>query len=112
MGTIELRRASGLTYREARPERESAAPVVLLHGFPESSRMWEPVMAALARSGRRAVAPDLYGLGDSGADAPTTFEGNLEALAAFVDDLGLNEVVVAVHDWGGFVGLAWACDHP
>jgi haloalkane dehalogenase len=74
--------------------------------------MWEPVMAALARAGRRAVAPDLYGLGDCDDDAPTTFEGNLEAFAACIDELALERVALVVHDWGGFIGLAWACDHP
>jgi haloalkane dehalogenase len=75
-------------------------------------RMWEPMVAALAGSGRRCVAPDLYGLGDSGADAPTTFEGVLEAFTTFMDELDLGPVAIVVHDWGGFVGLAWACDHP
>ena len=42
--------------------------------------MWVPVMEALAGAGRRCVAPDLYGLGDSTDDEPATFEHNLEAL--------------------------------
>jgi haloalkane dehalogenase len=74
--------------------------------------MWAPAMAALSAAGRRCVAPDLYGLGDSTAEAPTTFEGNLEALGEFVTELDLERVALVVHDWGGFVGLAWACDHP
>jgi haloalkane dehalogenase len=113
VGTIELRRQAGLPYRDARPDGEElGAPVVLVHGFPESSLMWESVMAELARAGRRAVAPDLFGLGDSGDDAPTTFERNLEAFGRFIDALELDRVALVVHDWGGFVGLAWACDHP
>ena len=44
-------------------------------------------MAALAAGGRRCLAPDLYGLGDSDADAPTTFEDVLEAFTAFMDEL-------------------------
>lgn len=74
--------------------------------------MWEPVMRALAGAGRRAIAPDLYGLGDSAGDRPATFEANLAALTEFAAALALDRAVVVVHDWGGFVGLAWACEHP
>jgi haloalkane dehalogenase len=112
MGAIELRRAGAISYREAVPREESGDPVLLVHGFPESSLMWEPVMARLAAEGRRCVAPDLYCLGDSEDAGPATFEHNLEALAAFHEGLDLGRVAVVVHDWGGFVGLGWACDHP
>ena len=106
----EVKHARVLPYRELGSEEGEA--VVFLHGFPESSRMWEPAMYELARAGRRCIAPDLYGLGDSGDDAPTTFEGVLEAFTEFMDELELDRVALVVHDWGGFIGLAWACDHP
>jgi haloalkane dehalogenase len=113
MCPAELRRASTLPYREAGAlAAESGDPVVLVHGFPQSSRMWEPLIDALSAAGRRCVAPDLYGLGDSDNGAPTTFEGNLEAFERFLDELGLERVAIVVHDWGGFIGLAWACRHP
>lgn len=113
MPPIELRRAGEIAYREAVPDgAEEGVPVLLVHGFPESSRMWIPAMEALAAAGRRSVAPDLYGLGDSSGAGPATFERNLEALAGFCDALGLERVALVVHDWGGFVGLAWACEHP
>ena len=114
MAAVELKREGPIAYREAVPEgAETGAPVVLVHGFPESSRMWEPVMDALAQAGRRSVAPDLYGLGDStGDDAPQTFEHNLEQFGSWIDAVGLERMAIVVHDWGGFVGLAWACEHP
>jgi haloalkane dehalogenase len=109
----ELRRSAGLAYREAPPAAPASGdPVVLVHGFPQSSRMWEPLIEALTAAGRRCLAPDLYGLGDSDDTAPSTFESNLEAFARFVDELELERVALVVHDWGGFIGLAWACDHP
>ena len=113
MTAIALRNRNGIPYREARSNGdERGAPVVLLHGFPESSLMWGRTMETLAAAGRRSIAPDMFGLGESGADAPTTFEENLSAFADFLDALELDRVAVVVHDWGGFVGLAWACDHP
>ena len=113
MPAVELRVTDRFAYREAVPEgAESGDPVLLAHGFPESSLMWEPVMEALAAAGRRCLAPDLYCLGDSPDGGPATFERNVEALADFHRELGLGPVALVVHDWGGFVGLAWACEHP
>ena len=110
--SCELKRLGDLAYREVVPDAESGDPVLLVHGFPESSRMWEPAMAALAAAGHRAVAPDLYCLGDSNDPGPATFERNLEALTGFHKALDLGRVAVVVHDWGAFPGLAWACEHP
>jgi len=113
MPETELRREGEIAYREALPDgAESGPPVLLVHGFPESSRMWVPVMEALAGAGRRCVAPDLYGLGDSADDGAATFERNLEAFSGLHRGLGLGRVALVVHDWGGFIGLAWACEHP
>ncbi|HYH61180.1 MAG TPA: alpha/beta fold hydrolase [Solirubrobacterales bacterium] len=113
MASAEVKELGRLIGREALPRGdESGDPVVLLHGYPESSRMWEPLMSRLAHDGRRCLAPDLYGLGDSSDAEPATFERNLETFTAFMDELDLGPIALVVHDWGGFVGLAWACDHP
>jgi len=74
--------------------------------------MWEPIMERLAGQGRRCIAPDLYGLGDSADAELATFEATLDAFTRFMDEMDAGRVVVVVHDWGGFIGLAWACDHP
>jgi haloalkane dehalogenase len=112
MASVELKRHGDISYREAVPAEPAGDAVLFLHGFPESSRMWEGAMSALADAGRRCVAPDLYCLGDSSDQGPATFERNRDAIAALHAELGLERVAVAVHDWGGFVGLAWACEHP
>jgi haloalkane dehalogenase len=99
-----------LSHREAGP---ADAPVVLLlHGYPESSYMWRHVMPAIAREGRRAVAPDLAGFGDSEPDPPGTWERHVEAVERFRRELGIERCVPVVHDWGGLIGLRWACEHP
>jgi haloalkane dehalogenase len=88
-------------------------PVALLiHGYPESSYQWRDLMPALAKAGWRAVAPDLAGFGDSPPDPPGTWERHVESIGRFHEELGLGEVVLVVHDWGGLIGLAWACEHP
>jgi haloalkane dehalogenase len=99
-----------ISHREAGP---ADAPVVLLlHGYPESSYMWRHVMPAVAGEGRRAVAPDLAGFGDSEPDPPGTWERHVEAVERFRRELGIARCVLVVHDWGGLIGLRWACEHP
>jgi haloalkane dehalogenase len=100
-----------MAYREAGDA--SAPPVLLVHGYPESSYMWRGAMAALADAGWRAVAPDLPGFGDSEpGGGPGTWEGHVEALERFRSALGLEDLVLVTHDWGVMIGLRWACDHP
>ena len=110
---IELKEAAGLAYREARPvSGNDRDPVLLIHGYPQSSFMWEPVLEALAAEGRRAVAPDLVGFGDTPPDPPGTWERHVADLERFRQELGIERAVLGVHDWGGLIGLRWACDNP
>src|SRR5687767_5892841 len=74
--------------------------------------MWRELMPAIAVAGRRAVAPDLLGYGDSPPDSPATWERQMEALEEFRNELGLERSILVVHDWGGLIGLRWACEHP
>ncbi len=85
---------------------------MLVHGYPESSHMWRHLMPVLAGAGWRAIAPDLAGMGDSEPDPPGTWERRIEALDRFRSDQGIERCVPILHDWGGLIGLAWACDHP
>ena len=113
MAVAELKREGAIAFRDAVPEgAETGAPVVCVHGFPESSRMWVPLIEALAAAGRRGLAPDLYGFGDSTDFGPATFENSLERFGEWIAALGLDSIALVVHDWGGFIGLAWACEHP
>lgn len=113
MTEATLKRSGGMAYREALPnEPAELAPLLCLHGFPQSSYVWRHLLPAAAEAGRRAVAPDLQGFGDSEPDRPGTWEHHIEALEAFRREVGLDRVVLVVHDWGGLIGLRWACDHP
>jgi haloalkane dehalogenase len=102
--------AGGLAYREAGPADGRVA--LLLHGFPESSYMWREPLRTLAGAGWRGLAPDLAGFGDSPPDPPGTWERQVAALERFRQTLGVERCVPVMHDWGGLIGLRWACDHP
>ena len=101
-----------LAFRE---EGAKDAPVaLLLHGYPNSSYMWKDVLPAVAGAGFRAIAPDFAGYGDSPlvrGDAGT-WADHVQSLDDFVAEHDLAPVVLIVHDWGGLIGLRWACDRP
>jgi haloalkane dehalogenase len=110
---VSLKRADGLAYREAGTSQASdRVPILCLHGWPQSSYMWRHLLPALASAGRVAVAPDLPGFGDSAPDPPGTWERHVETVERFRSSVGLDRVVLVVHDTGGGIGLRWACDHP
>ncbi len=106
--------AAGIAYREEWPAGgDATAPAALfLHGYPTSSYLWRNVLPAAAAAGYRAIAPDLPGFGDSPPDLPGTWERQIAHVERFRRALGLEPVVLGVHDWGGLIGLRWACDHP
>ncbi|HVF49255.1 MAG TPA: alpha/beta fold hydrolase [Pyrinomonadaceae bacterium] len=84
-------------------------PVVLLHGYPFNRSMWDGQVREL--SGRwRVIAPDLRGHGESGAGdgaAVTTMEELAEDVAALLDALRLERVVLGGLSMGGYVALAF-----
>ena len=86
--------------------------MLLVHGYPESSHMWRAALEPIAARGLYAVAPDLPGFGDSEPDPPGTWERHTEAIEALRVAEGLGQVALVCHDWGGLIGLRWACEHP
>jgi haloalkane dehalogenase len=105
-----VRHAGGLAYREAGPPDGPVA--LLVHGYPESSYMWRHLMPGLADAGWRCYAPDLAGFGDSEPDPPGTWERHAGSIERFRAAHSIERCVLVVHDWGGLIGLLWACEHP
>ena len=113
MPQLVLKRAGEIAYRGAEPSQASERlPMLCVHGWPQSSYMWRHLLPELASAGRRALAPDLPGFGDTPPDPPGTFERHVDTVERFRRRIGLDRVVLAVHDTGGLIGLRWACDHP
>jgi pimeloyl-ACP methyl ester carboxylesterase len=100
-------------YREA--GRPDAPTLLLLHGFPSSSRMYEPLLTRLSES-YHLIAPDYPGFGHS--DAPSTkafsytFDHIAEVMQHFTEALGLDRYILYLQDYGGPVGLRLAIAHP
>ena len=91
------------------------SPVVLLHGFPQTSASWRRVLPALAAAGYRAVAPDQRGY-SPGARPDGVADYRMPALVGdvlgLVDALGLADAHVVGHDWGAAVAWQLAARHP
>jgi pimeloyl-ACP methyl ester carboxylesterase len=87
-------------------------PLVLLHGFPLSSAIWDPLRPALAEVAR-LVTPDLRGFG--GSDKPDGGYAMAELAAdvvALADALGLERFVLGGHSMGGYVAMRVAAAVP
>jgi len=99
---------SRLAYRQG----GDGPPVLFLHGYPTSGRLWDPVTALLS-SRFTCVAADLPGLGDSpplsGRPDPDTVAREIEALRA---DLGLESWSVVGHDAGAVAAVHYAAAYP
>ncbi|KQU27157.1 hypothetical protein ASG65_00885 [Bacillus sp. Leaf13] len=88
-------------------------PVLLLHGVPESSLLWREMIPCIVSCGFRTIAPDLPGFGQSEPfDESSTWERYEQFVSDFTRELKLDKFHLIVHDWGGLIGLKWACDHP
>jgi pimeloyl-ACP methyl ester carboxylesterase len=83
--------------------------VVLLHGFPDSGRLWRHQVPALVAAGYRTVVPDQRGYGRSGKPtdvAAYSIPFLVGDVIALLDELGIDRAHVVGHDWGAAV--AWA----
>jgi pimeloyl-ACP methyl ester carboxylesterase len=113
--TYQTVKVDGLNvfYRETGPK--DAATLLLLHGLPSSSRMFEPL---LSRLGDRfhLVAPDYPGFGHSDAPAAKefsyTFDNIAGVMSRFAEALSLGKYTLYMQDYGGPVGFRMAVAHP
>jgi pimeloyl-ACP methyl ester carboxylesterase len=100
-------------YREAGPK--DAPTILLLHGLPSSSRMFEPLLTRLAGH-FHLVAPDYPGFGHSDAPTPEefayTFDNIAKVMNGFTEALHLSRYTLYMQDYGGPVGFRMALAHP
>jgi pimeloyl-ACP methyl ester carboxylesterase len=100
-------------YREAGPK--DAPVILLLHGFPSSSRMFATLLPRLAAN-YHVIAPDYPGFGHSDAPSPEAFAYTFDHLANCVDklveQLGVRRYAFYLQDYGGPIGFRLAVAHP
>jgi pimeloyl-ACP methyl ester carboxylesterase len=100
-------------YREAGPK--DAPVILLLHGLPSSSRMFQPLLTRLSDN-YHLVAPDYPGYGHSDWPDPKQFDYTFDRIASVMDGftqvLGLSHYTLYMQDYGGPVGFRMALAHP
>ena len=97
-------------YREAGPA--NGPVILLLHGVPTSSRMYQPMLESSLSHTYRLIAPDFPGFGHSSWPSPKEFSYTFDNLAQvtekFAEALNLRRYTLFLHDYGGPVGMRMA----
>jgi pimeloyl-ACP methyl ester carboxylesterase len=100
-------------YREAGPRE--ATTILLLHGFPSSSREFDTLIPLLATR-CHVIAPDFPGFGHSDAPPPSSYSYTFDHLAettnSFLRQLKIDKCTFFLHDYGGPVGFRIMSAHP
>ncbi|GLQ49862.1 alpha/beta fold hydrolase [Dyella flava] len=103
----------GMFYREAGPK--DAPTIVLLHGFPSSSREFDTLIPLLATR-YHLVAPDFPSFGQSDTPSPSTYTYTFDHLAqttnALLEQLQIRHYTLFLHDYGGPIGFRIMLAHP
>ncbi|RKE21174.1 alpha/beta fold hydrolase [Streptomyces sp. TLI_171] len=94
----------------------TGTPLVLLHAFPLSARMWEAQVERVpgpAGDDARVVAPDQRGFGAAPlGEQPPSLDTAADDLAELLDELGIEQAVLGGLSMGGYVAMAFARRHP
>ncbi|MCF8256411.1 MAG: alpha/beta fold hydrolase [Flavobacteriales bacterium] len=105
---------NGLTFNCRTAGAAEGMPVILLHGWPETSQMWEPQMLRLASEGYRCIAPDMRGFSPGARPVEVAgydvrmLSGDVISIA---DTLGMGRFHLIGHDWGAAIGWATVTLH-
>jgi pimeloyl-ACP methyl ester carboxylesterase len=96
-------------------EHGAGDPVLLVHGWPDSARVWRHQVPFLAANGFRVVTPDMRGFGRSDRPedvASYSLRNAVADLVQLIDDADLSRVHLVGHDWGAAVTWQMAMSHP
>ncbi|MCL5735546.1 MAG: haloalkane dehalogenase [Actinobacteria bacterium] len=92
-------------------EQGSGDPVLFLHGNPSWSYLWRNIIPHLSPLAR-CIAPDLIGMGKSDKpDIEYRFFDHVRYIEGFIEQMGLRNLSLVVHDWGSALGFYYAMRH-
>jgi haloalkane dehalogenase len=93
-------------------EKGEGEPILFLHGNPTSSYLWRNIIPYAAEHGR-AIAVDLIGMGRSDKpDIDYRFVDHAAYVDGFIEEMGLENITLVIHDWGSGLGFHYAHRHP
>jgi pimeloyl-ACP methyl ester carboxylesterase len=106
--------ANGFTFTVRTAGPADGRPVLLLHGFPQTSWCWQAQLEALGQAGYRAIAPDQRGYSPGARPLDLSHYATSHLVAdvlALADALGIAQFDLIGHDWGGMVAWLTAARH-
>lgn len=93
-------------------EEGEGDPVLFLHGNPMCNYLWRNIIPYVSDKAW-CIAPDLIGMGKSGKpDIRYGFEDSYRYLLAFIEQMGLKNITLVVHNWGSGLGFHYATQNP
>jgi len=103
----------GLRYHYVDEGPRDAPPVIMVHGNPTWSFYYRTLIPEVSKT-HRVIALDHIGCGfsDKPQDYDYTLEQHIQNLERLIAHLGLTDVTLVLHDWGGGVGMGYATRHP
>ncbi len=107
-----LQQGSGSESGSGSGAQSGGQPVVLIHGFPETSYSWRHQLEALSTQ-HAVFAPDNRGFGQTDKPGARVTRSMLARdIIDFMDALGLEDAAIVGHDWGGIIAFKVAIDYP
>jgi haloalkane dehalogenase len=89
----------------------SGDPILYLHGNPTWSYVWRNIIPHVTPFGR-CIAPDLIGMGRSAKpDIEYRLVDHIKYVEGFIEQLGLKNITLVLHDWGSVIGFHYATRH-
>jgi pimeloyl-ACP methyl ester carboxylesterase len=113
--TIRDTAANGMSFRCREAGPAGGEPVILLHGFPETSHMWTGLMPKLAEAGYRCLAPDQRGYSPGARPEGVghyRYQDTAADVIALADAVGFGRFHLIGHDWGAGCGWSVVALHP
>ena len=112
---IVNREVNGMTFKCRVAGNPSDEPVILLHGWPETSHMWIGLMEKLSAEGYYCIAPDQRGFSPQARPEKVkdyVIEFLAEDVIGIADAFGIKNFQLVGHDWGSAIGWAVVAFHP
>ncbi|HAP70016.1 MAG TPA: alpha/beta hydrolase [Flavobacteriales bacterium] len=117
MAQIQIvnKEVNGLTFKVRVEGNPTDEPVILLHGWPETSHMWIGLMEQLSAEGYYCIAPDQRGFSPQARPEKVkdyAIEFLAEDVIGIADAFGIKNFQLVGHDWGSAIGWAVVAFHP
>lgn len=108
--TVKRSQINGINYEYI--DEGQGEVVLLLHGFPDSKKLWQHMIPRFLEAGYRVIAPDLRGFGNTDIADDYRIERSVKDMFDLLNTLRIKAAHVVGHDWGAFLGWYFSAFYP